>query len=83
MHDFNFVSTSCFRQGTGKYVPSDIDPDLCTHVIYGFAVLDAEQLVIKPHDTWADYDNSNNFNELTSKTCTFVYKNSLQFLDGG
>lgn len=46
------------RQGTGKYLPSDIDPNLCTHVVYGFAVLDGDQLKIKPHDTWADFDNS-------------------------
>jgi GH18 family chitinase len=24
----------------GKYKPEDIDPSLCTHINYGFAVLD-------------------------------------------
>lgn len=47
-----------YRQGTGKYLPTDIDPNLCTHIVYGFAVLDADQLTIKPHDSWADFDNS-------------------------
>lgn len=42
----------------GKYVPEDIDSDLCTHVTYGFAVLDGSTLTIKAHDTWADVDNS-------------------------
>lgn len=46
------------RQGIGKYLPSDIDASLCTHIVYGFAVLDGDQLVIKPHDSWADIDNS-------------------------
>lgn len=53
-----FTNWAWYRQGHGKYVPSDIDPDLCTHIVYGFAVLNGDQLVIKPHDTWADFDNS-------------------------
>jgi hypothetical protein len=48
---------SC-RQGVGKYLPADIDAALCTHIVYGFAVLNGDQLIIKPHDTWADLDNS-------------------------
>lgn len=53
-----FTNWAWYRQGVGKYLPSDIDPDLCTHIIYGFAVLNGDQLIIKPHDTWADFDNS-------------------------
>jgi len=47
-----------YRQGVGKYLPSDIDAALCTHIVYGFAVLNGDQLIIKPHDSWADLDNS-------------------------
>jgi chitinase len=54
---------SC-RQGVGKYLPSDIDADLCTHIVYGFAVLNGDQLIIKPHDSWADLDNSMYFQKL-------------------
>ncbi|KAL3269272.1 hypothetical protein HHI36_008350 [Cryptolaemus montrouzieri] len=52
-----FTNWAWYRQGVGKYLPADIDPDLCTHIIYGFAVLNGDQLIIKPHDTWADFDN--------------------------
>ncbi|RZF48999.1 hypothetical protein LSTR_LSTR016561 [Laodelphax striatellus] len=52
-----FTNWAWYRQGEGKYLPSDIDPELCTHIIYGFAVLDSDHLTIKPHDTWADFDN--------------------------
>lgn len=52
-----FTNWAWYRQGRGKYLPSNIDPNLCTHIIYGFAVLDGDQLIIKPHDTWADFDN--------------------------
>ncbi|CAH0555523.1 unnamed protein product [Brassicogethes aeneus] len=52
-----FTNWAWYRQGDGKYLPSDIDASLCTHIAYGFAVLDANTLTLKPHDTWADIDN--------------------------
>lgn len=52
-----FTNWAWYRQGLGKYMPSDIDANLCTHIIYGFAVLNGDQGIIKPHDTWADFDN--------------------------
>ena len=53
-----FTNWAWYRNGEGKYTPDDIDESLCTHIVYGFAVLDNSRLLIKPHDTWADYDNS-------------------------
>ena len=53
-----FTNWAWYRRGIGKYTPEDIDADLCTHIVYGFAVLDYENLIIKAHDSWADYDNS-------------------------
>ena len=35
-----FTNWAWYRQGTGKYTPDNIDTDLCTHINYGFAVLD-------------------------------------------
>lgn len=52
-----FTNWAWYRRGDGKYTPDDIDEDLCTHIVYGFAVLDYENLIIKPHDSWADFDN--------------------------
>nr|XP_022917656.1 probable chitinase 10 isoform X3 [Onthophagus taurus] len=52
-----FTNWAWYRRGVGKYTPADINPDLCTHIVYGFAVLDYENLIIKPHDSWADFDN--------------------------
>lgn len=53
-----FTNWAWYRQNGGRYVPEDIDPDLCTHVIYGFAILDGSNLTVKAHDSWADIDNS-------------------------
>lgn len=52
-----FTNWAWYRQGDGKYLPSDIDASLCTHINYGFAVLDSGTLTIKSHDSWADEDN--------------------------
>lgn len=52
-----FTNWAWYRQGKGKYLPEEIDADLCSHIVYGFAVLNPETLTIKPHDTWADFDN--------------------------
>lgn len=32
--------------------------NLCTHIVYGFAVLDGATSTIKTHDSWADIDNN-------------------------
>ncbi|XP_037286522.2 uncharacterized protein LOC119179532 isoform X2 [Rhipicephalus microplus] len=39
-----FPTWSFFRQGRGHYTPEDIDPRLCTHIIYGFTSLDSDPL---------------------------------------
>jgi len=52
-----YTNWAWYRQGLGKYRPEDIDYTLCTHINYGFAVLDEHKLIMAPHDTWADIDN--------------------------
>lgn len=46
-----------YRKGEGKFVPEHIDQRLCTHVIYAFASLDPETLLMKEFDPWTDLDN--------------------------
>ena len=51
------LSACPFRRGKGKYSPSKIDEELCTHIVYGFTVLHPSEYTIKTHDPWADVDN--------------------------
>lgn len=52
-----FTNWAWYRPGIGKYKPDDIDSNLCTHIVYGFAVLNRDTLTIRTHDSWADIDN--------------------------
>lgn len=60
-----FSNWAWYRPGTGKFLPSNIDATLCTHVLYAFAKLDETTLTIVPTDPWADIDNK--FYELIVK----------------
>lgn len=46
-----------YRTAAGKYSPDDIDPTLCTHIVYSFILLDASTSQVKIADSWADVDN--------------------------
>jgi len=52
-----FTNWAWYRPEPGKYDPSDIDTELCTHVNFGFVVLHPTNLVVKIHDPWSDIDN--------------------------
>lgn len=43
-------------KGAGKFTVDDIDPQLCTHYVYAFAVLDSSSYTIKVYDSWGDID---------------------------
>ncbi|KAJ9583495.1 hypothetical protein L9F63_022158, partial [Diploptera punctata] len=60
-----FTSWAFYRKGDAKFVPEHVDTRLCTHIIYAYASLDPEDLVIKPFDNWADMEN-NFYQRLTS-----------------
>jgi len=47
-----FPDWAGYRLGAGKFVPSNIDASLCTHIVYAFAKLDVTNIAVA--DTWAD-----------------------------
>lgn len=67
-----FTNWAWYRRGIGKYLPEHIDHTLCTHIIYGFAVLDYSELIIRAHDSWADYDNRKFLNLLDHQSSAII-----------
>lgn len=59
------TSWALYRKGDGKFVPEHLDSSLCSDIVYAFAGLNPETLLVQPFDPWADvenseYDNSSN-----------------------
>ncbi|XP_046975063.1 probable chitinase 2 isoform X2 [Vanessa cardui] len=53
------ASWAIFRSPPFSFSVSDIDPTLCTHIVYAFAGLDEESYTIKSLDPWLDIDRNN------------------------
>lgn len=49
-----YISWGIYRAGTAKFTSENIDPFLCTHIIYAFAKLDEKSLTMQPADPNAD-----------------------------
>jgi len=45
---------STYRKSHGQFTVDNLDPNLCTHIIYSFAALDASTNKIKSLDPWLD-----------------------------
>lgn len=48
---------SVHRSEQGKFLPEDINPSLCTHIIYAYIVLDPETLTVKSSNPKVDIDD--------------------------
>ncbi len=51
-----FTNWAIYRPGTGKFGAEDIDPSLCSHIIYGFSTLNGWESTMQVFDSWADTD---------------------------
>merc|ERR1711860_207194 len=45
-----FTNWAFYRPGVGKFEPEDINVELCTHIVYGFAVLNPKTFKVRAHD---------------------------------
>uniref|UniRef100_A0A8C5A4D3 Oviductal glycoprotein 1 n=1 Tax=Gadus morhua TaxID=8049 RepID=A0A8C5A4D3_GADMO len=57
-----FTKWSQYRTGVGRYLPGDIDPWLCTHLVYAFAVVNYANEITE--NEWKEHTLYRQFNEL-------------------
>lgn len=50
-----YTNWSVYRPGTAKFTPQNINPYLCTHLIYAFGGLDKEN-GLRPYDKYQDIE---------------------------
>ena len=56
-----YTNWSQYRSGEGKFLPEDIEPHLCTHLVYAFAKISANKLAMFE---WNDDKLYKRFNDL-------------------
>ncbi|XP_067381975.1 acidic mammalian chitinase-like [Channa argus] len=60
-----FTNWSQYRPGVGKYLPANVDPNLCTHLIYAFSIISPSN-ELTPYE-WNDDVLYKSFNELKNR----------------
>ncbi|XP_075318413.1 acidic mammalian chitinase-like isoform X2 [Odontesthes bonariensis] len=60
-----FTNWSQYRPGAGKYMPQNVDPFLCTHLIYAFSIINYNNELVTYE--WNDETLYKSFNGLKSK----------------
>lgn len=67
-----FTNWSQYRPGVGKYVPENVDPNLCTHLIYAFSVISPTNELTTFE--WNDDILYRAFNDLKHKWVALIQK---------
>ncbi|KAJ8008091.1 hypothetical protein DPEC_G00101160 [Dallia pectoralis] len=60
-----FTNWSQYRSGTGKFLPDNIDPQLCTHLIYAFSIINSTNELTKLE--WNDVTLYSSINGLKNR----------------
>ncbi|XP_010879406.1 chitotriosidase-1 isoform X1 [Esox lucius] len=60
-----FTNWSQYRPDKGKYKPENVDPQLCTHLIYAFSIINSRNELVTYE--WNDEDLYKSFNNLKTK----------------
>lgn len=63
-----YTNWSVYRPGTAKFSPQNINPYLCTHLIYAFGGFTKEN-ALKPFDKYQDIEKGTKICNIYFKTC--------------
>ncbi|KAH0618850.1 hypothetical protein JD844_018348 [Phrynosoma platyrhinos] len=78
-----FTNWSQYRETAGRFIPDDIDPDLCTHIIYAFASIKDNQVVTTEWNDMSTYESINNLKSRNPRLKTLLsvggYLGSMPF----
>lgn len=72
-----FTNWAQYRSGAGRYLPANIDPNLCTHLIYAFATLNQYNQLATYE--WNDEVLYKDFNDLKNRWVVFHLSDSFSF----
>ncbi|XP_050592716.1 probable chitinase 2 [Bombus affinis] len=75
------ASWAIYRRGNGKFDISNIEPELCTHLIYTFAGLDSTTWAIKSLDPYLDVTREN-YKKMTALRAQYPHLNILLSIGG-
>ncbi|XP_051004163.1 chitotriosidase-1 [Acomys russatus] len=67
-----FTNWAQYRQGTARYLPKDVDPTLCTHLIYAFAGIKNHQLSSVEWNDQLFYQELNGLKKMNPKLKTLL-----------
>lgn len=75
-------SWATYRTGHGKFSVEDIDPSICTHLIYAFAGLNSTSSTIRSLDPYNDLEENYGKGEIHRKRelemCLLRWEGSIQ-----
>ncbi|KAM9813350.1 chitotriosidase-1-like [Neosynchiropus ocellatus] len=65
-----FTNCSQYRSGEGKFLPENVDPSLCTHLVYSFAVINHNNELTE--NEWNEKSMYKSFKELKMRFSSMV-----------
>ncbi|KAK2086300.1 Endochitinase 1 [Saguinus oedipus] len=67
-----FTNWAQYRQGAARFLPKDVDPSLCTHLIYAFAGMTSHQLSSTEWNDETLYQEFNGLKKMNPKLKTLL-----------
>ncbi|XP_010588526.1 chitotriosidase-1 [Loxodonta africana] len=67
-----FTNWAQYRGGAARFLPKDVDPNLCTHIIYAFAGMDNHQVSVIEWNDETLYKDFNGMKKMNPKLKTLL-----------